>query len=261
MLVDSHCHLDQLNLAEYSNNLDLLLQQTKSDKVEHILCVAITLKNTPDVIAIAEKYDWISASVGLHPNEEVEQEPSDNDYLKYATHPSVVAIGETGLDYYRTQGSWQQERFRRQIRLARDLNLPLIIHTRDAEADTLRILREEKADAVGGVLHCFTGSLAFAKAGIDLGFYISFSGIVTFQNARHLQQIAIEIPLTRMLIETDAPYLAPMPYRGKPNQPSWVRFVAEKIAQLRQVSYEEVAKITTNNFYTAFPRANPGQRP
>lgn len=254
-LVDSHCHLDQLDLAEYNGSLDKALIAAKENHVGYMLCVCIDMNNFPAVLRIAEKYDNISASVGNHPNEKQANDPSVEELILLANNPKVIAIGETGLDYYRNQDNdmtWQQERFRRHIRAAKACNKPLIVHTRNAGDDTIRILQEENAAEVGGVLHCFTDTTEIAKQALDLNFYISFSGIITFKNAYDLQQVVKEIPLDRLLIETDSPYLAPLPYRGKPNQPAYVFYVADKMAELKQVSLDMVAAQTTTNFCTLF---------
>lgn len=250
-LVDTHCHLDQLDLTPYQGDLSKALLRAKEFDVTHFLCVCITLEHFNTVLSIAKQYDNINASVGLHPNEEVTSEP-DADYLvKLAQDKKIVAIGETGLDYYRSQGDleWQRNRFRQHIRAAKQVKKPLIIHSRQAREDTLNILREENASSVGGVMHCFTEDWAMAKAAMDLNFYISFSGIVTFKNAAEIQSVAKQVPLDRMLIETDSPYLAPNPYRGKPNEPAYVRFVAEFIAQLRGVDVQLIGEQTTRNYF------------
>ncbi len=254
MIVDSHCHLDQLDLTPFSGNLNNVLLAAEALGVEYFLNVCIDLANFPAVLAIAQQYPNVAASFGIHPNEILAAEPTMEELLRLADQPSVIAIGETGLDYFRTPvaSHWQQERFRQHIQLARQLHKPLIIHTRDAGDDTIRILREERAAEVGGVLHCFTDTYEIAKQGIDLNFYISFSGIVTYKNALALQQLAQQLPLERLLIETDSPYLAPAPYRGKPNYPGYVRYVAEKIALLRNLDIAEVAAVTTTNFYQLF---------
>jgi len=253
-LVDSHCHLDQLDLTPYEGDLSKALQRAETLDVKHFLCVCITLDKFNDVLSIAKKYSQVDASVGLHPNEETTHEPSADDLIKLADDPNVVAIGETGLDYFRSQGEldWQRERFRQHIRAAKTLKKPLIIHSRQAKLDTLQILREEEAASVGGVMHCFTEDWEMARLAMDLNFYISFSGIVTFKNATEIQAVAKKIPLDRMLIETDSPYLAPNPYRGKPNEPSYVRLVAEYIAQLRGVDLADIADHTTKNFFRLF---------
>lgn len=251
MFIDSHCHLDFPDLA---NNLDELLQNMQQNQVTHALCVSVNLPDFPRVRALAETHGNLFASVGVHPDYEHEVEPQADELAALANHPKVIAIGETGLDYFRLQGdlAWQRERFRQHIRAARKSHKPLIIHTRSAAEDTLRIMQEEGADQVGGVMHCFTESWEVAQQAIAMNFYISFSGIVTFKNAVALKEVAKNIPLDRMLIETDSPYLAPVPFRGKQNQPAFVRHVAEEIARLRAVALEEIATATTNNFFNLF---------
>jgi TatD DNase family protein len=258
--VDSHCHLDCLDLNYFQKDLGQLLELAREKGVSHFLCVCIDLENFPTVLAIAERFIDVSASVGLHPTERVNSEPSLAELLKLAKHPKVVAIGETGLDYYRdtSQKEEQQERFRRHIRAALAVNKPLIVHTRDAREDTIAILKEEGAEKVGGVLHCFTENMAMATAAIEMGFYISFSGILTFKNAQELQSIAQQLPLERILIETDSPYLTPIPFRGKPNQPAYVLHVAEKLAELRQEPLAKIAEQTTANFFKLFHNAESG---
>ncbi len=258
MLVDSHCHLDQLDLSQYDNNLAKALTAAQENGVGHILCVCIDMNNVEAVLACAKQYTWVSASVGVHPNTQDSHDPSLAELIQMAEAPHVVAIGETGLDYFRSEGdlTWQHERFRRHIQAAITVNKPLIIHTREAREDTIRIMQEESAGQVGGVMHCFTETLEMAEQAMALGFYISFSGIVTFKNAQELQALAKTVPLDRMLVETDAPYLAPVPYRGKTNQPAYVRHVAEFIAELRGISYEELAAATTDNFFKLFTAAS-----
>lgn len=257
MLIDSHCHLDQLDLTPYSGDLDLALEAAKVKGVGHILCVCIDLNNAKAVLDIAKKYPNITASFGMHPNEKMLSELTVKEIISYAKDKKIVAIGETGLDYYRLEddGDWQRERFRRHIRAARELNKPLIIHTRQAQEDTLKIMQEENAQEVGGVMHCFTESAEFAKRAMELGFFISFSGIVTFKNALALRQVVSEVPIERMLIETDAPYLAPVPFRGKPNEPQYVYYVAEEVAALKNMTFLDVAQKTTENFFKCFPLA------
>jgi len=258
MFVDSHCHLDQLDLTAHHGNLEHALQAAKDAKVEHFLCVGITLENFPTLLKIAEQHNDVSVSVGAHPTELDAKDPTTQELIDLAAHPKVVAIGETGLDYYRIEANQielQQQRFRRHIQAARETHKSLIIHTRQAQADTIRIMQEEQADTIGGVMHCFTETWEMAQAAMDLNFYISMSGIVTFKNATELQDVAKKVPLDRLLIETDSPYLAPMPYRGKPNEPAYVIHVAEKIAELRGLTVEEVARATTHNFYRCFPHA------
>ncbi len=255
MLVDSHCHLDCLDLTDYGGDLNKVLQAARDVGVEHILCVCIDLDNFPAVLAIAKQHAWINASVGVHPNDAAGSEAvSVAQLLDLANDAKVVAIGETGLDYYRSEGdlAWQHNRFRYHIQAAKQSNKPLIIHSRSAKEDTLRIMEAENAREIGGVMHCFTEDWDMAQRAIDLNFYISFSGIVTFKNAKQLHEVAQRVPLDRMLIETDAPYLAPVPYRGKTNQPAYVKYVAEHIAQLRDIEYAEVAAQTTQNFYRLF---------
>jgi TatD DNase family protein len=255
-LVDSHCHLDLLDLTAHGDSLPNALLHAKKQGVGHMLCVCITLEDFPRVLNIAKSYPEVSASVGLHPNEQnVPLEPTADDLIALAQDKKVVAIGETGLDYFRTTGdtSWQRERFRQHIRASNQVNKPLIVHMRQANADTLEILREEKA--VAGVMHCFTENWETAQAALELGFYISLSGIVTFKNALDIQEVAKNIPLDRLLIETDSPYLAPIPFRGQSNEPAYVRYVAEFIAKLRGISLEEVAEQTTTNFFNLFKEA------
>ncbi len=251
MLVDSHCHLD---FPELSDRLPELIGVMRENGVAKALCVSVTLEDFPKVLALAEQHEQFYASVGVHPDYPDLREPSVAELVELARHPKVVAIGETGLDYYRLTGDleWQRERFRVHIRAAREAAKPLIIHTRSAAEDTLRLMREEGAGAAGGVMHCFTESWEVARAALDLGFYISFSGIVTFKNAKDLQEVARRVPLDRMLVETDSPYLAPVPYRGKTNQPGWVRHVAEEIARLQGREFSEVATRTTENFFKLF---------
>jgi hydrolase, TatD family len=250
MLVDSHCHLDRLDLTLHQNSLDCALDAASAAGVNHLLCVCIDMQNYATVLTIAENYPHVSASVGLHPTEIVVQEPTLAELVACGQHPKVVAVGETGLDYYRADHHkmLQQDRFRCHIRAAKALNKPLIVHSRAARLDTIRILQEEQADSVGGVLHCFTEDWEMAELAIALNFYISFSGIITFQNAKALKEVAKQVPLEKVLIETDAPYLAPVPYRGKPNEPAYVRYVAEEMAKLKNMTFEEVARVTTENF-------------
>lgn len=256
MLVDSHCHL---NFQELSENIQAVRQLMQEEKVGHALCVSVTLDKFPEVLALAEAYDNFYASVGVHPDYENIQEPTVEELVTLAKHPKVVAIGETGLDYFRLTGDleWQRERFRTHIRAAIIADKPLIIHTRNAVEDTLNIMREEGIEKAGGVLHCFTESLEMALSAIEMGFYISFSGIVTFKNAKDLKEVAKQVPLDRILVETDSPYLAPVPFRGKTNQPAYVKHVAQEVANLRGISLEEVAEATTNNFFTLFKQATP----
>jgi len=251
MFIDSHCHL---NFPELAENLDEILANMRQNEVSHALCVGVNLENFPQILALAQQHGQIFASVGVHPDHELDAEPTQEQLVQMAQHPKVIAIGETGLDYFRLSGDleWQRERFRTHIRAARICRKPLIVHTREAAADTLRILGEEGAEQVGGVMHCFTESMEIAQAAMAMNFYISFSGIVTFKNAHTLKEVARQIPLDRMLIETDAPYLAPVPYRGKLNQPAYVKHVAEEIAKLRGIPLSEIAHSTTENFHRLF---------
>jgi TatD DNase family protein len=257
-LVDSHCHLDRLDLTAHAGSLDAALEFAHAQGVKHMLCVCITLEDFPEVLRIAKTYPNVSASVGLHPNELVDTaEPLAQDLINLADDPKIVAIGETGLDYFRSQGDveWQRERFRQHIRAAQETGKPLIVHMRQAREDTLRILREEKAEKVGGVMHCFTEDWETATAALDMNFHISLSGIVTFASAKEIQQVAVHVPLDRLLVETDSPYLAPNPFRGKSNEPAYVKYVAEFIAKLRNISLEELAEQTTDNFFRLFKGA------
>jgi TatD DNase family protein len=219
-----------------------------------MLCVSVSLERFAPMMALIEPYTQVSASVGVHPDGTGVEEPGVDQLVELAGRERVVAVGETGLDYFRVEGDveWQRERFRRHIRAAREVNKPLIVHTRAARDDTLKIMAEEGAAEAGGVLHCFTEDWEMARAAMDMNFYISFSGIVTFKNARKLQEVARRVPMERMLVETDSPYLAPVPKRGKTNQPAYVRYVAEFIAELRGESLASVADATTRNFYTLF---------
>jgi TatD DNase family protein len=258
MLVDSHCHLNQLELAPYQGQLPLALQAAREQGIRHILCVCIDLRHFPEVLTIAQQYPDVTATVGLHPNEVVAQEPTVDELVQLGQHPKVVGIGETGLDYYRTQSDaiyGQQERFRTHIAAAKQLKKPLIVHSRQAREDTIALLKTEGAAEVGGVLHCFTEDWEMAQRAMELNFYISFSGIITFHNAQALREVATKAPLERLLIETDAPYLAPEPYRGKPNEPQYVRYVAQHIAALKKLDFDIVAEQTTKNFFKLFSSA------
>lgn len=251
MLVDSHCHLD---FPELAGNLPAVLETMRDNGVGAALCVSVTLEDFPRVLALAEQHEQLYASVGVHPDYPDLREPTVAELVELAQHPKVVAIGETGLDYYRLSGDleWQRERFRIHIRAARECAKPLIIHTRSASVDTLRLMREEGAAAAGGVMHCFTESWEVAQGALDLGFHISFSGIVTFKNARDLKEVARKVPLDRLLVETDSPYLAPVPHRGITNQPGWVKHVAEEVSRLQGCSFDELARRTTSNFNKLF---------
>jgi len=254
MLVDSHCHID---FDEYSGRIPQILENMARNQVSHALCACVNLVDFERVLALAESHAQLFASVGVHPDQSADASPTVDDLIGRSRHPKIVAIGETGLDYYRQDGDleWQGARFRTHIRAARECGKPLIIHTRDAGEATLRIMREERADAIGGVMHCFTETLEVAQAAMELNFYISFSGIVTFKNAVAIKELAKTVPLERMLIETDSPYLAPVPHRGKTNEPAWVRHVAEEIARLRGISLEALAEATSANFFRLFQPA------
>jgi TatD DNase family protein len=255
MFVDSHCHVDFLELAARE---DEVLAAMAANGVGQAICVGVRLEDFPRVRDFAERHSVYWASVGVHPGNTDCEEPDVARLCELAAHPRVVAIGETGLDYHWHEDApqWQRERFRTHIRAAKSCGKPLIVHTRDAAADTMRILREEDAAACGGVMHCFTESREFAEAALALGFYISFSGIVTFRNAAALKDVARRIPLDRLLIETDSPYLAPAPHRGKTNEPAWVRYVAEELARLRDMPLSALEEATTENFFRLFRSAH-----
>ncbi len=258
-LIDSHCHLNQLDLSAFNGQLDEVIRQAKANDVMAFLCVCITREDVPLLYELASRYPEVSISVGIHPNEPPNAPVSAAELVTWGQSERVVAIGETGLDYYRLSDSaaldHQRAQFRQHIQAARELNKPLIIHTREAAADTIQLMRAERADTVGGVMHCFVESLEVAQQALDLNFYLSFSGIVTFKNALQVQEVVRRVPLDRLLIETDSPYLAPVPFRGKQNHPALVKYVAETIARLRNESYETIAMATTANFYRCFPGA------
>jgi TatD DNase family protein len=249
-LVDSHCHLD---FPEFEGKLGEVREEMRANGVTHALCISVELPKFPKVLALAEAHENFFASVGVHPDHEAEAVEAAR-LVELAAHPKVVAIGETGLDYHRLSGDleWQRERFRTHIRAARKCRKPLVIHTRDAAEDTLRIMREEGASEVGGVMHCFTETQEVADGALALGFHISFSGIVTFKNATQLKEVARRVPLERLLVETDSPYLAPVPHRGKTNRPGLVRHVAEEVARLRGIAFEDIAEATSRNFFRLF---------
>jgi TatD DNase family protein len=269
MFIDSHCHLD---FPEFQTRLPEVLANMADAKVQNALCVSVDLPDFPKVLKLAEDHSHLYASVGVHPDYENTPEPTFEFLVQTAKHPKIIAIGETGLDYYqmaeRKGGrsvldmEWQRDRFRTHIRAARQLQLPLVIHTRSATEDTLRILKEEGETggegSVGGVFHCFTESKEVAKAALDFGFYISFSGILTFKTASELREVASWVPLDRLLIETDSPYLAPVPYRGKTNKPSYVPFVAKLLGELRGTTPEVIGQITSDNFDRLFHKIHAG---
>ena len=255
MFVDSHCHL---NFPDYADCLDQVRAEMAAAGVDRALCISTTLEEFPQVHALAQRFDNFWATVGVHPDNEGVQEPTLEDLIERSQLPRVVGIGETGLDYYRlgersiADMEWQRERFRVHLRAARQTNLPLVIHTREASDDTLAILREEGQGQVTGVFHCFTESEAVARAALDLGFFISFSGILTFKNAAALRDVARFVPIERCLIETDSPYLAPAPHRGKTNSPAYVPWVARQLAELKGIEVEDVGRITSDNFAQLF---------
>jgi TatD DNase family protein len=265
MYIDSHCHI---NFPELAERLPEIFGKMADNQVTHALCVCVDLPDFPQVLSLADQYPNVYASVGVHPDYVETPEPGVDELVRLSAHPKIVAIGETGLDYYRLEGDleWQRERFRRHIRASRATGKPLIIHTRAAAEDTIRIMREEGAGTgeggAGGVMHCFTESLEVAQAAMEMGFYISFSGIVTFKSAKELQAVARAVPLERMLIETDSPYLAPVPFRGKTNEPGFVKHVAEYLATLKEIPLDRVARQTTENFFDLFriPAEDPCQR-
>ncbi len=254
MLVDSHCHLDFPDLA---GRLSEVLARMGEHGVDMALCIGVNLEDFPQVLALAEADHRLYATVGVHPEYTDVEEPDEARLLALASHPRVVAIGETGLDYYwhKDRPEWQRQRFRTHIRAARRCGKPLVVHTRDSAADTLRVLREEGAGDVGGVMHCFTENWEIAEEALDLGFHLSFSGIVTFKNAAIVKEVAQKCPLDRLLVETDSPYLAPVPYRGKQNEPAYVKYVAEEIARLRGTSLDAITQATTDNFFKLFKHA------
>lgn len=258
--VDSHCHLDMLDLADFDGHMDNVIERAKQNQVSDILSIAVDLDSFPRILETAKTYSNVSASVGLHPCHTPEENVSLEQLSNLADNAKVIAIGETGLDYYMNEGQcpkgedfkWQQERFRVHIRTAIETKKPLIIHTRDAREDTLKILDEESAHKIGGIMHCFVEDIETAQKALDMGFYISFSGIVTFKNAKSIQEVAKMVPDNRLLIETDSPYLAPVPMRGKKNQPAYVAYIGEYLAQLRGSSVEHIAKITRDNYFKLF---------
>ncbi len=253
MLIDSHCHVD---FDDLYTRIDDVRQAMRDHQVTHALCVCVTIEEAPNLLAKIAPYPEFSASIGTHPDYEDVPEPSIETIVNLCQHPRVVAVGETGLDYYRLKNSpaldWQRARFVTHIQAAQVVKKPLIIHSRAAPKDTLDILRAEKASTTGGVFHCFTESYETAKLAIDMGFYISFSGVLTFKNAKNIQETAKKLPLNAILVETDSPYLAPEPYRGKTNQPAWVRHVAQFLATLRGVDFETIANATTHNYHQLF---------
>ena len=255
LLVDSHCHIP---LLEADMPVEAIISKARDMGVGYMLCASVDLESYPRVLALAREYDVIYAAVGVHPNTSTDREPGVDELVKLAAERDVVGIGETGLDYFRSRGDldWQRERFRTHIRTAIEVNKPLIIHSREARDDVMKILKEEGAGKVGGVMHCFVDDWDTARQALELNFYISFSGIVTFNNTGEVKAVARKVPLDRILVETDSPYLAPVPYRGKKNQPAYVYYVASHIAGLREMEEEEFVSATTRNFFQLFPCAN-----
>lgn len=250
-IIDSHCHI---NFPQLGGDIEGIVSRMKAAEVSTALCVSVTLESFPAVLEIAKAHGEIYASVGVHPDETKGEDPDVDRLVDLSANPRIVAIGETGLDYYRLEGDleWQRQRFRRHIQAAKEVNKPLIVHTREAGEDTINIMREEGADKVGGVMHCFTETWDVARAALDLGFMISFSGILTFKSAKELREVAARVPLESVLVETDSPYLAPVPHRGKTNEPAYVRFVAEELARIKGLALEDIAAATTNNFRRLF---------
>ena len=252
MLADSHCHLDCLDLTLYSGDVKQAIAAARAKNVQYMLCPSVDIENFPRILEIVQDDPDLFAAVGLHPTEKNSRDTDLSEILTLAQHKKVVGIGETGLDYFYAENAAQIQRqkelFKMHIQAAKELNKPLIVHTRDAEVDTIKLLTEEGAVDTGSVIHCFTGSSDFATKVLELGFYISFSGIITFKNAENLRQIAKQVPLDKMLIETDAPYLAPVPMRGKPNEPAYLPYIAEFMAQLLGLPYESFAEQMTQNF-------------
>ncbi|MEQ3635854.1 TatD family hydrolase [Alcanivorax sp.] len=255
--VDSHCHLDRLNLDAHGGDFAAMMAATAKAGVSHMLCIGVDLETFPQVQALAEEHDNVFASVGVHPLYKESREPAVAELVERAAHPKVVAIGETGLDYFyaKEEREWQQRYFIAHILAARETGLPLVVHTRGAKEDTLALLREHGGGEVRGVLHCFTEDLDMALQAIELGFYISISGIVTFRNAEALRESVKQLPLERLLIETDSPWLAPVPFRGKPNEPRYVAQVAECVAELQGISLDALAAATADNFFSLFNKA------
>lgn len=256
MLIDSHCHLQSLDLAEFDNDLNIVMQQALEHDVQHMLSVCITPDDIPRLHEIANNHKNVSTSVGVHPNDVNNNILNAEQIIELSNHPSCIAIGETGLDYYRTTEpeaqKLQQHMLSEHILAARTVSKPLIIHTRHSADDTLRLLKQEHASEIGGVMHCFSEDWSIARQALDLNFYISFSGVITFKNADSLREVAKKVPIDRILIETDSPYLAPIPYRGKQNRPAWVRYVAQTLSDLLDIEYDQLAAQTCSNFYQCF---------
>ncbi len=254
MLIDSHCHLDRLNLSAYDGDLTLPLQQAQQDGVGKILCVSTDMARLPDIMALVNGYEHVYGSVGVHPMSDEITTVTKEQLVTATESPKIIAIGETGLDYYYQPDTIdaQKQSFIKHLQASAEVKMPVIVHTRDAKKDTVDIIRQHGDASVGGVLHCFTEDLEMAQEAISLNYWISFSGIITFRNADPLREVVKQVPLERILVETDAPYLTPAPYRGKPNEPKYVKRVAECVAEVKGISYEEVARITTENFHRLF---------
>jgi TatD DNase family protein len=252
-IIDSHCHIDRVDLDQFGGSMESMLAHAKDLSVEEFLCVCIDLEHFDDVFSLAKSHQQIYASVGVHPVEQEGKDPSVEELLALADHEKIIAIGETGLDYFHVKkdtADWQRERFRRHIAASNQSGKPMIIHTREAKADTIEIMQQEQAQA--GVMHCFSEDWETAKAALDLGFYISFSGIITFKSAADLREVAKKVPADRLLVETDSPYLTPVPYRGRANSPAYTYYVAEKLAEIRGTSIDNIAQQTTQNFNDLF---------
>jgi TatD DNase family protein len=252
-IIDSHCHIDRVDLDQFGGSMESMLAHAKDLSVEEFLCVCIDLEHFDDVFSLAKSHQQIYASVGVHPVEQEGKDPSVEELLALADHEKIIAIGETGLDYFHVKkdtADWQRERFRRHIAASNQSGKPMIIHTREAKADTIEIMQQEQAQA--GVMHCFSEDWETAKAALDLGFYISFSGIITFKSAADLREVAKKVPADRLLVETDSPYLTPVPYRGRANSPAYTYYVAEKLAEIRGASIDNIAQQTTQNFNDLF---------
>lgn len=253
-LIDSHCHL---NFPELISRIPEVLQNASDNDIQRMLCIATSWENKGEVLGLAEQYQQIYAAIGIHPTTEGGHEATTEELVEQANHPRVIALGETGLDYFRSSGdlTWQHDRFHRHIDAGRQTGLPIIIHTRAAAEDTMNTLREHRAEECGGVMHCFAEDWAVAEQALEIGFYISFSGIVTFKSAKSVQEVARQVPLDRILVETDSPYLAPTPHRGKTNEPAYTKHTAEFVAELRGIPYEKLRDATTDNFYRLFSKA------
>ena len=261
MIVDSHCHLNCLKDAQDHDGVKVYIDRAKALGIDRFLCVSIDWETYPEVKNIAESFTEVFGSVGVHPNHNEGKDPTVEELVEEAKNKNIIAIGETGLDYFRSEGDldWQRQRFARHIEASKECGKPLIIHTREAQKDTIDIMRGENARDAGGVMHCFTENWDMAKSALDMGFYISFSGIVTFKSATELQEVAKRVPADRILVETDSPYLAPVPHRGKQNEPAYVQHVVDFVAELRGESPEQIAETTSNNFYTLFNTAERTQ--